>query len=229
MKKISTSDLKYQHIFGLILGSSKSGKTTLASTLDEKKTLIIAVENGLLSLKHVNMQAWLIESTEDLQDVFQSIPKEIDTLMFDSLTEIGEMFFSEMKPNYTKNKTFDLYTDYSEKIIKFIKYLRDLHQYNIWLTAVEKEGDDGLPRIDLVQKSLHTVIAKYFDMILRLKVVTTEENSYRVLTTEDDDVPIVGVRGNINGVLERFEKPDLGLLTNKIMKGDTNEKISTRN
>jgi len=67
MKKGISSDSKLQHACMLIVGPTKSGKTTLASTLNVEETLYIGFEQDLTSLSHVNMECWLIENMQDMK------------------------------------------------------------------------------------------------------------------------------------------------------------------
>ena len=70
MQIIKTSDVEHQHIFGLVVGSAGSGKTTLAKTLPHDETIILSCESGLLSLHDVSIDAVNINSSQDLIDAY---------------------------------------------------------------------------------------------------------------------------------------------------------------
>lgn len=221
MKLENTSNLEHHHIFALIVGASGSGKTKLASTLKASETLIISAESGLLSLKRdAPIDFVTIKTYEDLRKVFRKISDEdlkYKNIFIDSLTEIGEIIFAELKPNYTKAQNFTLYEVYEDKLMMILKAFRDLTKYNIYMTALdklEKLGPDNIVSIDLKKKALAKRMPVIFDEVFYLKVYTEEgKEDKRALHTSTLDADFCKDR---DGILDRFEKPDLGAIAHKI-------------
>lgn len=220
MIKGKSSDAKLQHMCTLIVGPTKSGKTTLAATLPVKDTLYIGFEKDLTSLQHVDMECWLIDGIEDLSNMMLELTAGVPykNIFIDSLTRMGTAIFRHIKPNYTKSQTFGLYEDYSTQLMMFIEKIAAWHKYNFYVTCLDRKDEDGEITLDIVQKSLSKRIPSYFNAVLYLKVFDTEEGKKRALGTDNSVADFCGVRGNINGIIETFEKPDLTALTNKILK-----------
>jgi len=219
MKIIKTNEIENHHIFALIVGSSGVGKTSLAKTLPHNETLILSAESGLLSIKDVSIDSVNIETFEQLSEAFKFLLAKENNyrhIYIDSLTEIGEILFSSLKPNYDKSKTFGLYEDYAEKMIKFLKALRDMTSYNIWITALDrmdKKDFTEVISIDLIQKSLSKKIPKLFDEVFYMTTVEHDGSIKRILATDNT---IVDFAKDRSGLLNNYELPDLGAIYNKI-------------
>lgn len=69
MKVTTTKDEQVNLVRALLYGDSGAGKTTSLGTLPEDRTLIIALERGLLPLRHRNYQVLQADSWEDLQEI----------------------------------------------------------------------------------------------------------------------------------------------------------------
>ncbi len=213
-----TNELEFHHIFAIIVGSSGSGKTTLAGTLPDNETLIISAESGLLSLRRKEIDFVKVKSFDDLISIFNKLKNgmKYKHIFIDSITEIGEIVFSHYKPQFDKSKNFALYEAYSETMTRLLKSLRDMDKYNIWLTCLDKLGDkDGSDTVtlDLVQKSLSKKIVSFFDEVFYLTSIDKDGEKKRFISTDNTYIDFAKDR---SGALDKFEKPDLGLITNKI-------------
>lgn len=222
MKVIKTNQVEHQHIFGLIVGSSGSGKTTLAKTLPHESTIIFSAESGLLSLKDAEIDVIEIDSKEKLLEAFKWLGSQdkYENLFIDSLTEIGQLIFNQLKPNYTKAQMFGLYDEYATTMTKFLKALRDYKKINIFCTALDaitKKDFEEITSIDLIQKSLATKLPALFDEVMYLGVIEKEEQKHRVLLTDNKYHNFLKDR---SGKLEHIEKPDLNNIINKIFVGE---------
>ncbi len=222
MRKIeikNTSNVENHHLFTLIVGSSGVGKTSLAATLDHDKTLIISAESGLLSIKDANIDVIEVSSYQDLIDAFAFISKETKykNIFVDSLSEIGEILFHEIKPNYTKAQAFGVYEEYSGKMVKLLKAFRDLTKYNIYFTALDKmvaKDFTEVVSIELIQKSLAKKVPALFDEVFYMDIYEKEDGSkVRALCTDNSTIDFAKDR---SGKLDKYEKPDLSIIEEKI-------------
>ena len=202
-----------------LLGPNGSGKTTLAKTLNHEETIILSAESGLLSLSGVSIDAININKYKELEEAFIWLGEQTKykNVFLDSLTEIGEILFNELKPNYERSQMFTLYDEYSTKMTKFIKALRDFHKYNIYCTALDsltKKDFTEVVSIDLKQKSLAKRLPALFDEVFYLKTAEAEDGQLkRALMTNNEELDFLKDR---SGKLDKWERPDLGAITEKI-------------
>jgi len=194
--------------------------SSLVKTLPHDKTLILSAESGLLSIKDAVIDVAVINTFKDLVDVYSMLAKgdcDYENVYIDSLTEIGEILFNELKPDYTKSQTFALYGDYAEKITKLLKAFRDLTDYNIYFTALDKTVESGVVStvtIDLIQKSLSKKIPALFDIVFHYQKLQKEDGTIvRALCSDSIDVEFTKDR---SGFLSKYESPDLTIVHNKI-------------
>lgn len=225
MKRSSTSDVMMHHIFMLVVGSSGVGKTHLMGTLPEEHTVILDAESGLLPLRNKKFDVWSISTKDDLMTAFSELQGgaltstggQVVNVVIDSLTEIGEILFKEIKPNFSKAQNFQLYEEYSSTLVNFIKAMRDMEQYNFIMTALDKDMGEGNIGIDLIQKSLSKKLPAYFDLVTHLVDYPTETETKKVLITDSSMSSFCKDR---SGALNKIEKPHLGELFEKIFKGE---------
>lgn len=216
IKKINTSDVEHQHPFVLIVGKSGAGKTYALGTLPEEKTLILAIEPGLLTLSDKNIDVWKIESVEDLIDAYKELKNgsEYENVCIDSLTELSEMAFAALKPQFKKSQTFDLYNEFTTRMISIIKSFRDLHQYNIFVTSLLKETDDGYT-IDVAQKSLGNRLPAYFDFTFLVKAFQKDGKTTRALVSDNSVLDFLKSRSKN---IEEYEPVNLTSIIEKVLK-----------
>lgn len=223
IKVSNTSDIDMHHVFMLIVGASGVGKTTLAGTLDPEHTVIISAESGLLSLRNKSIEVWNVENKSDLIDAFNEIiggrllsnGNQIKNVVMDSITEIGEIIFTELKPQFSKAQKFGLYEEYGTKLIGLIKALRDEKRYNFFMTALDKDMGEGVIGIDLIQKSLSKKLPQYFDIVAHYCTMEHEGETLRKLITDNTISDFCKDR---SGSLDSHEEPDLTTILNKVFK-----------
>lgn len=219
MQITKTSDVSNHHTFALIVGSSGSGKTTLASTLKHDETVILSAESGLLSIKDADIDVIEINDFQDMIDAYNFLKKgtKYKNVFLDSLTEVGEILFSKLKPDFTKQQSFGLYEAYGDKIIAMLKMFRDLTEYNIYFTALDKmtaKDFTEVVSIDLKQKSLAKRLPALFDEVFYLQIHEKEDGSkVRALCTDNSVIDFAKDR---SGKLGKYEKPDLQTINDKI-------------
>lgn len=215
MKKFNTKDVKSHRIFGLLCGKSGAGKTYALGTLPNKETLILALDPGMLTLKGKDIDVWKIESVEDLVEAYQELKNGVDYkyICIDSLTELSEMCFANLKPQFKKSQNFALYEEFSTKMVSLIKAFRDLDQYNIFVTTLLKDTEDS-HIIDVAQKSLGNRIPSYFDFTWLVKTFDKEGETYRALVSDNSVLDFLKSRSK---AIDEYEKVDLTDICNRVL------------
>jgi len=216
IKTKSTSNIKPNKMNALIFGESGVGKTTLASTLSGK-TIIISMESGLLSLKSFDIDYVEINDLSELRDILSQLSgSDYDNIFIDSLSEIGQLFFSSAKKKYPEDRqTMKLYGHLLETMTSFIKYCRDINK-NIFFTALQKTTQDEsgkMFRVPDLQGSIAVKCPAFFDFVFNYQIVDFDEKQVRCLITDKQSGTIAKDR---SGMLEQYEQPDLSIIIKKI-------------
>ena len=230
-----TSDIAKEGPKILIMGESGVGKTFCASSLPNlDRTLFINVENGTKTLQDFNIPVINVTKNDHgsslswqqrlnrLREVMTYLSKEetrqkFDYVFFDSLTEIGEIFFHTLQEKYPdRNKTMILYGELAQNIEKFIKMVRDLPHYTVVLSALLKSQIDDSQRVKYfcnLKGAIAQVVGKYFDEVYTLRVFKKDNSIVRAFQTE----PIDGFEGKSrSGKLNTYEEANLTYILNKI-------------
>lgn len=247
--KIQNTDTVHQNKVKMVIyGASGSGKTSSIKTLDHSKTLVISAESGLLALVGTKID-FVDISTDDagkvlgfegriarLNEVMKFLAtdaakKKYDTVVVDSLTEIGECIAGYWKEKITdKAKAFELWGSIGQTQIKFIKEMRDIPHYNVVFICLEELDKDEQSRRfygpDIPGNSAKNFLMPAFDEVFRLVV---EQNGTRYFQTQ----PLQSVKAkDRSGKLSPQEPVDLGVLLKKISHVEptapTNESETTK-
>jgi len=226
-------------IVALVYGQPKIGKTSLAKTLPGK-TLIVNMENGLLSLQDEIIDVY--DCTVDKNNVPMSrdmrfeklihlftnvlskdeMKKKYKWIVIDSLTEVGQCLVESMKKKYPDAKdSLRLWGDYSDKITDLVKQMRDYKPYNVLFLALEVADKDDLSRrfvgVDLNGKISQRVPALVDEVFQYRKFMNDEGKEIRKLVTSTYDKAIAGDR---SGKLKQFEDPNMNHIINKILNSN---------
>lgn len=217
MKKYKTNELECQHIFALISGTSGIGKTYSFGTLPEKETIILSLESGLLTLNDKSIDVWQIDSVSDLITAFNDLKSgnhPYKHVAVDSLTELSDMIFSDLKPKFSKAQTFDLYRVFSERMIEMLKMFRDMTAFNTWFSVQLRDGDNNEDILDVAQKTLGRKIPSFFDFSFYIKCFEKDNKIVRTLCTDSTVISFCKSRSK---KIELYEPVDLTAITNKIL------------
>lgn len=223
-----TEDEGSNRIVGLIVGESGIGKTTLAGTL-KGKTLIASAESGLICLKKFpleirkNIDFVEIKSIKDFHDFYELINKEenkekYDNLFVDSLTEIGEVILADLKKDPKMTDNFKLYGRLAEIFSWFVKMLRDIKPYNVWITCLnsyEKNGVEMVEEFNFPGGKGKENLKGWLDLVLKYQVFKDDKGeSHRKLISS---VEVNRLAKDRSGMLNSYENADLSAITNKIL------------
>lgn len=227
---MSTDAVDNSYVKALIYGESGAGKTTLAGTLDNKKTLIISAESGLLplrdkkiayiSLAH-NDKGEIITDPQQrlmrLAEAYASLQKDstFENVFIDSLTEINDILMEALKQVITDPKdTLKLYGENLIRMKSIIKQFRDLPTHNVFMTCVavadKDENNKRIMDFQLVGQ-IGSKLPQYFDEVFYLGV---DDTGKRMLITKKTDKFTCKDRSKN---LDAFEQPDLGAIMKKIL------------
>lgn len=197
LKVKGAKDIHVGGVKCLIYGTAGTGKTTLASTLDHERTLIVSFESGLLSLLDEpgceNLQYIDVTTLQELNDVYTELLKpenqeRFDNIFIDSLSEISELVLATVKadPKVYKGMqdNMKLYMITQEEMVKISKAFRDLKGYNVFMTALADTKSIKLKEVSvpaMVGQKLGTKMLSLFDFIFFMDV---EDDGKRVLYTQ---------------------------------------------
>ena len=190
IKDIHTGGLKC-----LIYGTAGVGKTSLAATLDPKRTLIVSFESGLLSLTDETSEVQYVEvkTLPELQAIYADLTTKkyqdmFDNIFIDSLTEISELVLATVKadPKIYKGMAdnMKLYMVTQEEMVKIAKAFRDLKGYNIFMTCLAETKVKNMKEVSvpsMVGQKLGTKLLSLFDFIFYMDV---EDAGKRTLCTQ---------------------------------------------
>lgn len=214
MEKTNTAKVENQRMFALICGKSGAGKTYALGTLPNEETLILAIDPGILTLKDKNIDVWKIQAVEDLAIAYRELKSgtKYKHVCIDSLTELSELCFSSLKPQFSKSQTFALYDEFSTRMVTLIKAFRDLTQYNVFVTTLLKDSEDGCV-IDVAQKSLGNRLPAYFDFSFLVKAFQKEGVTTRALISDNSVMDFLKSRSPL---INEYEPVDLTNIINKV-------------
>ena len=159
-------------ISALVYGGSGTGKTRLAATTgDPKRTLVLAADPGLLTLRHLPIRQVQVRTAERFDEVLtwlesyaergKALGERWAWILTDSITEIGEHILEAMlaRPAKSGDKGHGMaaYGDAQQMVMGFIKRLRKEHLRS---DAVELRFPDRIPqRVNLRIAHLDAPIA----------------------------------------------------------------------
>lgn len=172
MKLTTTKDAAMHGVKILVHGAAGAGKTRLCGTTgDLESTIILSAEAGLLSLRHLDIEAAVITCLQDVRDAMEYVKaNEYRWVCIDSLSEIAERILHEEKER-TKDPR-KAYGEMADITFKLIKAFRDLPGRNVVMTCkTERVQHDGslLWVPSLPGRQLSQGISYLFDEVFALR------------------------------------------------------------
>lgn len=220
-------DVTSDGIKALIYSEPGNGKTTLAATLDLKRTLIISFESGLLSILDESgfedLQYVEPSNLTDLKEIYDSLKNDkdlaakYDTIFIDSLSEISDMMLEALKQDptvYTGMKdNMKLYMINQEKVVGIAKSFRDLKGYNVIMTALAATKTTNMVEKllpSMAGQKLADKLPPLYDFVWYLEV--TSDGERRLITQPTSSI----TAKSRSRKLESAETPNLGEILLKI-------------
>lgn len=210
-------------VFALVAGPAGIGKTTQATTFPREETLIVSLENGLLSLKGSGFAAEEIKTYDRLIEILEveiTANKWIKHICIDSLSELYDLINKEAKDKFTSSQNFAKFDYVKSQLFYAIRLAKQL-DVNCFFICHTKEEKNGLILEENLafDGKLPEDIKKQFDLILHMKMVEGENSqSYRAFVTcpEVSKVAKKRVSPWLNIEVEAIEEPNLYKLTQKL-------------
>jgi len=246
--KIKNTDTIHQGPLKVIVyAQSGVGKTSLAKTLPHDRVLVLSAESGLLPLSGTSIR-YIDLSKNDEEQVLPTaegrikrlnevltyvtkpeVTKDFDWLVFDSATEIGELYADYWKAKITdKAKAFEVWGNIAKDQITLLKTLRDMAHYNVVITCLEEYEKDDASRFFYGPKMPGNLGKEFmvpaFDLVFRM---ISDDKGVRYLQTN----AMANMRcKDRSGKLQPQEPADLGKIASKIrgVEGDKNEKENSK-
>jgi len=200
IKVVSTKGLaRKKGIKCLIVGASGSGKTNLARSTG--KTIIISAESGDLTLNDVDVDTISVKTLSEMKEAFKYVEEntdKYDTVIIDSITEIGDMIVSELKsiPEYSSQKdSMKLWMKFTEIITKIAKSFRDLDGINVVVLALAesvKSGFDEKIMPMIPAKKAQARLSSLYDVVLMIKVDEDGNRKFICAPTAEFDAKVRG-------------------------------------
>lgn len=172
----NTKDKSNTFVNIIVYGESGVGKTSLIKTLPEENTLVISLEDGLLSISDKSYDYVNVKTIKEIMDIITSNEiSKYKNIVIDSITELSQNVFLALNNKYrdiekknSKNPgsmAMKLWGDFSESFSVLFKELRRLEKNVLAIALVtEKENNVGvsIKKPDVYGKSSDRIIA-WFD------------------------------------------------------------------
>jgi hypothetical protein len=205
----------------LVYGPAGSGKTRLCATAP--KPLVLSAEAGLLSLRHMNLDAVEIKTMSDLKEAYKwcsssTEANKFETFCLDSITEIAEVVLSDAKA--VAKDPRQAYGELIDTMQSLIRAFRDLTGKHVYFSAqMEVTKDEMLGRMmyapSMPGSKLGPKMPFFFDEVFRLGLGRTQQGEqFEYLLTRAD---LQNEAKDRSGMLDPMEPPNLTAIINKIM------------
>jgi len=207
----------------VLYGASGAGKTVMGSTAPDP--IYISAEKGLLSLAHKDIPYIEIDTLKSLDEAYKYVVKsEYETIVIDSLSEITQVCLTQFTESMIKASSTgkidkrQAYGKNNEEIGNMIRNFRDIDGKNVVFIAKERKHTDDDSGITTFEAYMPGQVLPFdlpylVDEVFCLQIA---KNGERFVQTYIDRKRICKDR---SGTLANNEKPDLGLIFEKIKSG----------
>jgi len=175
--KSTKNAAKHRGIKMMVVGPSGIGKTNLARSTG--RTLILSAESGDLTLNDIEADSITVRSLSDLREAYEYTnehKKDYDSLIVDSITEIGEMIVAELKkdPEYSSQKdSMKMWMKFSELMLSIAKSFRDIDGLNVIILALPESIKNGFEEkiVPLIPaKKVQAKLGSLYDIVTLIRI-----------------------------------------------------------
>ena len=172
----------------LVCAPSGFGKTNLARSTG--KTIIISAEGGDLTLNDVDVDSIRVSSLGELKEAYEYVNShkdDYDTVIIDSISEIGDMIVAELKkdPEFSSMKDgMKLWMKFSEIMLAIAKSFRDLQNINVVILALVESVKSGFEEKLLPMIPAKKVQAKLGSLYDEVLLITVDEEGNRLFVCQ---------------------------------------------
>ena len=210
-------------VFGLLAGSPGVGKTTQGTTFPKEETLIVSVEDGLLSIAGSGYAFVEVENYKELLGLIQDPPKWVKYLYIDSLTEIYDMLQKELSGKFTSKQNFAKHEELKLMMAYLIRQSRKL-DISVFYTCHIKQEKNGLILEDELafDGKMPGEVKKHFDLVFLLQTRTDNNGQeVREIVTSPSISKVAKRRVSpwLDAKINDIEEANLYALTQKLLGG----------
>jgi hypothetical protein len=212
-----------EKINALVYGVPGIGKTVFGATFPDP--LFIDIDRGLMSVRHKRVAFIQPKTFADLKaSMTPNNLTEFKSIILDSATELHPMIMGETLK--AANREAAQQSDWgvvSERIIQFIKQLRELPQHVLIICEERVDRDEETGRVSIgpaLPGQLFANVGRYVDMFFHMtvatKVVDGKNLKGRYLVTEPVGLNTQGK--DRSWALDKIEDPDFNVIWGKMQK-----------
>ena len=225
MKIENTSNIKLQKINMAVIGESKSGKTTLASTI-KGKPLICNADKGILSLKkyklaHVTVNSWeeVVDFMKFITNAKQMTKHGYDWVIFDSMTAIARLLKKHLEEKGITG--FDFWGEYKKLmagIMTTTRYTNIFHSLSIYQLSEKENAGGFLEKKFGIEGSLCAEVPYFYDFVFAIKKIPAKKDKpveYCLQTIDKNGYCGLGGRAKLSD----YEPANINNLMLKLLKG----------
>jgi len=199
----------------LVYGESGIGKTVLGSTAP--KPIIISAERGLLSLADKDIPVIEVNGLTDVLKAYNFLHDnaEFETIVLDSLSEIGEQLLEQFKKEEKDPRK--AYGRMADELYHMTKKFRDLDKHVVFIAKQELNKDEFTGKVSYRPstpgQSFTSQVPYFFDEVFCMRIGKVGKDDFRYLQTQPD---IQYTAKDRSGKLEKSENPNLSAIFEKI-------------
>jgi len=208
----------YKNIITLVYGKSGVGKTSLIPSL--AAPFILDAEDGLLAIDYAGLGRQEINQ-ENIKTVLPEVvaflkseeaKSTYKTIAIDSISEIAELLFKEYSKSTKDNRL--AYTAVKDFLKDFLKSLKNIKHYNIFLISQIREQPDELGEIFYspfsLSQAVSLTVSSISDIIMALRI---QKDGSHFLMCQPDNRWLAKDR---RSKLDAIEPADMELIFKKI-------------
>lgn len=208
----NTRNIESYGVKCVVYGGPGVGKTRLCATAP--KPVIISAEQGLLSLRELDVDFIEINTLQDLDDAYRALVKsDYETICLDSLSEIAEVLVMEFKKQTKDGR--QAYMLLADAMMPMLKRFRDIKNKNTVFTSklirLQDEESGSITEELLIPGKVLGYQVPY--IVDELFCMQTDRKGIPFLQTSPDRTRFAKDR---SGALDAKEEPNMTAIFKKI-------------